>query len=127
MHMPARTSLSHLDGRVAGGKPASSWALLTVDSRQAALPSSWRVLIWEALPATNRVPIHCRLGRVTEHFTTACSRLTEIRFTKSYIFKDRFFKIPFPSLSPVPNPHILVIGPGSSVAKLSLDRVNQDQ
>lgn len=57
----------------------------------------------------------------------ACTRLTEIRFTKSYFLKDRFLKIPFPSLLPMPNPQILEIGSENSVAKLFLDRVNQDQ
>lgn len=66
-------------------------ALLTIDSRKAALASPGHVLILEALPAANRAPIHCCLRRVTEHFTIAYTELPEIRFTKSYFLKDRFF------------------------------------
>lgn len=98
MHVHVGMFLSCLGRGFAGGRNTSSQALLTIDSRKAALRSPWRVLILEAPPATNRAPIHCCLGRVTKHFTIACSRLPEIGFTKSYFFKDRFLKIPFPSL-----------------------------
>lgn len=125
--MNAKAFLLHLSRRLVGGRPTSLQALLTTDFMRAALPSPWCVLILEALPAANRAPIHCSLRRVTEHFTIACTRFTEIRFTKSYFLKDRFFKIPFPFLLPMSNPHILLIGPESSVAKLFLDRMNQDQ
>lgn len=127
MQVNVRALLPHLGRGLAGGRPTSSQALLTIDSGKPALRSPWRVLILGAPPATNRAPIHGRLGRGTEHFTMACTRLTEIRFTKSYFLKDRFLKIPFPSLLPMPNPQILAIGPESSVAKLFLDRMNQDQ
>lgn len=95
-----KTFLPHLGRGLAGERPTSLQALLAIDSRKAARSSPWCVLILEALPATNRAPIHCCLRRVTEHFTIACARLTEIRFTKSYFLKDRFFKIPFYFLWP---------------------------
>lgn len=86
MHVLVGTFLSHL-GRELSGRPTSSQALLTTDSRKAALPSPWCILILETPPAPNRVAIHCLLGRVTGHFTTAGSRLTETRFIQSYFFK----------------------------------------
>ena len=105
MHVLVGTFLSHLSKDLAGGRPTSSQALLTTDSRKAALPSPWCILILETPPAPNRVAIHCLLGRVTGHFTPAGSRLTETRFIQSYFFKYRFLKSPSLSLTHAQPPY----------------------
>lgn len=54
-------ALSCLPGcrpRAGGGSPTSSQALLEIDSRKAALPSPWHVLLLEVPPVANRAPIH---------------------------------------------------------------------
>lgn len=124
MHVNMRAFLSHLGRGLAGGRPTSSQALLTMVSRKAVLQSAWCVLPLEAPPAANRAPIHCCLCK-EQSISPLRAPDSESRFMKSYFLKDRFLKIPFPSL--VPNPHILVIGPESSVAKLFLEHASQDQ